>query len=136
MNRHQRVAMLFGLLLISVAVLGCANNSRIETSVAYEDDLDAARQSIREAEQSGAAEYCNVELGLAREKVRDAESAIRAGDAERVQRLAVQAELDANLAMAKTRNQETQALIGEVRSSLQTLEEELRRGEARDLSRP
>lgn len=134
MNRHQRVVMLFGLLVISAIVLGCANNGRVDESVAYEDDLDAARQSLREAEQAGAAEYGNVELGLAREKLRAAERAAQEGDGALVRRLAIEADLDADLAVAKTRNQETQALAGETRASLQTLEQELRRstnGEAR-----
>ena len=135
MNRHQRVLMLFGLLTISAIVLGCANNGRLDDSVAYQDDLDAARQSVREAEQAGAAEYGNVELGLAREKLRAAESAAQEGDGALVRRLAIEADLDADLAVAKTRNQETQALAGEMRSSLQTLEEELRRSTNSDLPR-
>lgn len=135
MNRHQRVVMLFGLLLISALVLGCANSGRVDDGVAYQDDLDAARQSLREAEQAGAAEYGNVELGLAREKLRAAESAAQEGDGALARRLAIEADLDADLAVAKTRNQETQALAGEMRSSLQTLEEELRRSTNSDLSR-
>ena len=38
MNRNQRVVMLFGLLVISAIVLGCANPSRIETT-AYESGV-------------------------------------------------------------------------------------------------
>lgn len=136
MNRNQRVVLLFGLLLISAIVLGCANNSRVDEAVAYEDDLDRARQSIREAEQNGAAEFGNAELAIAREKLRAAEVAAQQDDGERVRRLAVEADLDADFALAKTRNRETQALVTEIRSGLRTLEEELRRSESSDLSRP
>lgn len=132
MTRYHKVVLLFGLLLISAVVLGCANNGRVAT-VAYEDDLEAARQSIRDAEQAGAAEFGNAELALAREKVRAAERAAQERDGERVQRLAVEAGLDADLAVAINRNRETQKLVTEVRAGLQTLEDELRRSE---LARP
>jgi hypothetical protein len=48
----------------------------------------------------------------------------------------VEAALDADLAVAINRSRETQALATEARSSLQTLEEELRRGEVPDQARP
>ena len=39
MNRHQqRVALVFGLLLISIALLGCANDSRV-TALGYVGEL-------------------------------------------------------------------------------------------------
>jgi hypothetical protein len=48
----------------------------------------------------------------------------------------VEADLDADLAVAVKRSRETQALAAEARSSLQTLEEELRRGEVSEQTRP
>ena len=58
MNRHyQRVTLPFGLLLISAALLGCANNSERVVPAAYEQDLARARASINEAEQAGAEEF-------------------------------------------------------------------------------
>jgi hypothetical protein len=135
MNRIQRVVLLFGLLLISAVVLGCANNGRVETA-AYEGDLERARNSIAEAEQAGAAEFGGPELALARDKLRAAERAAEEDDGERARRLAVEADLDADLAVAIKRNRETQELVTEVRSGLRTLEDELRRGETRELSRP
>jgi hypothetical protein len=47
----------------------------------------------------------------------------------------VEADLDADVAVAIKRNRETQALATEVRSTLQTLDDELRRGGA-DSSSP
>jgi hypothetical protein len=56
MNRHQqRVALLFGLLLISVALLGCADGNRAMTARAHDDDL------AREHAQASAME---THLGL------------------------------------------------------------------------
>src|SRR5262245_23737659 len=101
MNRHQqRVVLLFGLLLISAALLGCANNARVATAAEYEPDLARARASISEAEQAGAAEFGSAELTLAREKMRAAEDAAEEGESDRARNLAVEADLDADLATA------------------------------------
>ena len=82
---------------------------------------------VIEAEQAGADRFGSAELSLARDKLRAAEDAADDGAAERAQRLAVEADLDADLAAAITRNQQTQALVSEVESTLRTLEDELRR---------
>jgi len=136
MNRHQRVVMLVALLTISAVVLGCANNSRVETQPTYEADLMRARTSVADAERSGAAEFANPELTLAREKIRAAERALEEDEIERAQRLAAEAVLDADLAAAVARHRETEQLAAEVRSGLQTLEQELERGAAPSLARP
>jgi hypothetical protein len=140
MNRHQqRVALLFGLLVVSAVLLGCANSpaSRTERGVppAYEQDLARARAAIDEAEQSGAAEFGGPQLTMARDKLRAAENAAESGAGERAQQLAVEADLDADLATAITRNRQTRALVAEVESGLRTLEQELRRGESVELER-
>jgi hypothetical protein len=137
MNRHQqRVVLLFSLLLISAALLGCAGNRSVTesaaTAVALEQDFERARASIAEAEAAGAEELGGAQLTLARDKLRAAEDAVEDGESERARRLAVEASLDADLATAITRNRETQALVTEVRSGLRTLEEELRRSEGAD----
>ena len=137
MNRHQqRVMLLFGLLLISAALLGCASNRTAETTRAipspYEQDLIRARASIAEAEQAGAEEFGGGHLTLARDKVRAAELAFDDGAGERADQLAVEAGLDAELALAITRNRQTQTLVTEVQSGLRALEDELRRTSGAD----
>jgi hypothetical protein len=128
MNRsQQRAALFLGLLMITAAMLGCASNERVETTAAYEQELVRARASIAQAEQAGAAEFGSAQLALARDKLREAEIAANDGDGVRAQRLAVEATVDAELADAITRNEQTQALVSEVRSGLDTLEGELRR---------
>ena len=143
MERQQlRVVPLVGLVLISAATLGCANNNRVanrdgrDAVPAYEQDLARTRASIAEAEQAGAAEFGNRELALAREKLRAAEEAAEDGDVQRARELAVEADLDADLAAAVTRNQQTQALVTEIRAGLRTLEDELRRTDGPALGRP
>lgn len=131
MNTKQRVVMLFGLMISSGLAVGCANNSRTSRVDIpdFERDIARARASLAEAEQAGAADYGNAQLALARDKLRAAEEFADDGDIERARRLAIEADLDADLAVAITRNRETQQLATEVRSGLQTLEDELRRGQ-------
>lgn len=147
MDRRQlRIALLLGLLPISAAMLGCANssnnnradnrNDRDRREAPFEQELGRARASLAEAEQAGAAEFGNRELALAREKLRAAEDAIEDGDPERARELALEADLDADLATAMTRNQQTQALVTEIRAGLRTLEDELRRADGAGLARP
>ena len=138
MNRNQRVLMFFGLMVVSALVLGCANNARTSRAdiPGYERDIARARASLAEAEQAGAADYGSAQLALARDKLRAAEQFADDGDTERARRLAIEADLDADLAVAITRNRETQQLAAEVQSGLQTLEDELRRGRATDTIAP
>jgi hypothetical protein len=145
--------MLCGLVVIGATMLlGCAGNTgntradardeRVDdrseriASPAYADGLAQARASLAEAEQAGAAQFGNAELALARDKLRAAERAAEDGDLELASQLAVEADLDADLATAKTRNAQTQALVTEVRSGLRTLEDELRRNEQSGAPRP
>ena len=141
-SQQLRVVPLAGLALMSAALLGCANNNRVairdgrDATPAYEQDLARTRASIAEAEQAGAAEFGNRELALARDKLRAAEDAAEDGDVQRARELAVEADLDADLAAAITRNQQTQALVTEIRAGLRTLEDELRRADGPGLDRP
>ena len=53
MNRHQqRVALLFGLLLISVALLGCANGIRVD-ALSSDHDLAHERAQVLTEARSG-----------------------------------------------------------------------------------
>jgi hypothetical protein len=138
MNKQQRVVMLFALLAMTAMALGCANNTRVSRRAetpAYDAELARARASIAAAEQAEAARYGNQELTLARSKLRAAEEAAEDGDVALAVQLATEADLDADLAVAKTRNHETQELVTEVRSGLRTLEDELQRSGA-DSARP
>jgi hypothetical protein len=141
MNRHQqRVMLLFSLLLISAALLGCANNAPVapsaDAAIVYEQERRRALASIAEAEQAGAQELGSAQLTLARDKLRAAEEAAEDDEAERARRLAVEANLDADLAAAIARNRQTQELVTEVRAGLRTLEDELQRTEGTELDRP
>jgi predicted metal-dependent hydrolase len=118
----------------AIAVAGCAGNSRADAGT-YRDDLARAEASIVEAQQLGAAERGSVDLSRAREKLDAARRASEEGDKNGAQRLAIEADLDADVAAATARNQEMQFAATELRESIRTLQDELRRNEQRRLGR-
>jgi hypothetical protein len=128
MNRRYRPVI--GAAVAAALLTACASSPDRRSGVAppASNELAEARASITAAEQAGAAEYGSAELALAREKLTVAEQEAEDGNIIRAQQLAVEADLDADLAAAITRHRQTQLLAEEVDSGLRTLEEELRRG--------
>jgi Domain of unknown function (DUF4398) len=110
---------------VLLTAAGCASNS--PEAVSYEAGLERAAASIRAAEQAGAYEHGSAELNLAREKLNEARAAAEAGAYERAMRLAVEADLDADLAVAIAGNQEIQIAVRELEDSNATLQDEVRR---------
>jgi hypothetical protein len=128
-----RTVVLLGLAALTMTA-GCAGGSRrgeTEVEAAYQDELDRAEASILAAERAGAYEHGSADLNLAREKLNEARQAAEEGEVARAERLAVEADLDAHVAMATAQNQESQAAVEELQESIRTLEEELRRSETR-----
>src|SRR5271170_1395371 len=64
--------------------------------------LTAARTAIGDAEKAGAGRYAAAELGEARQKLTDANSAVEQKDMPGAQRLAEQSHVEADLASANT----------------------------------
>lgn len=120
----------------AVAAWGCAGNSqRTADEVAYREDFVRAEASIGEAERAGAYESGGAELNRAREKLNAARKASEEGDVVIAQRLAIEADLDADLAAATARNRDAQSAVSELQQSIETLQEELRRNEQRGVGR-
>jgi hypothetical protein len=136
MNTGVTRTALLGLASLAVVTIaaGCAGESRraeTEVEAAYQDELDRAEASILAAERAGAYEHGSADLNLAREKLNAARQAAEEGEVVTAERLAVEADLDAHVAMATAQNQESQAAVEELQESIRTLEEELRRSDAR-----
>ncbi|HZF27741.1 MAG TPA: DUF4398 domain-containing protein [Gammaproteobacteria bacterium] len=110
---------------------GCA----AERSLPKPEDLTRATASVEAAEKAGAYEHANVEMAQARRKLSSAQRALADGDRDVAARLAVEADLDAQLAMAKARSHETQAAVAELHENIRTLQEELRRSDFETLGR-
>jgi predicted metal-dependent hydrolase len=119
-----------------IVAAGCAGNSqRADSGTPDNDAIERAAASIDEAERAGAFEHGSADLNRAREKLTAARKASEEGDDDVAQRLAIEADLDADVAAATARNQEMQSAVTELEDSIRTLQDELRRNEQRSLGR-
>jgi len=114
-----------------LAVAGCAS----ERSLPRPEEITRAEATIDAADKAGAYERGSTEMTLARQKLASAQKALADGDNGIASRLAVEADLDAQLAMAKARSHEMQAAVAELNESIRTLQQELRRNEVETLGR-
>lgn len=108
----------------AVALSGCASQRSDEQPPAA---FFQAEASIQQAEQADAQRYASHELNLARQQLQEARNARQQGELARAERLAAQAQVDAELAAAKAGNEQLQMVVQELRASLDTLRQELNR---------
>jgi hypothetical protein len=88
--------------------------------------------AVRQAETSvGNSEAGAIELQQARDTFAEAQRELTAKNETRAQRLAVQAELEAQLAVAKTQNAQARRAADELLASIQTLRQETERSDTR-----
>ena len=88
------------------------------------DKLAVAKSSVDRAEQAQAAQFAQVELSAARNKLAAAQAAADKKDAETAARMADQAEVDAQLAEFTARAKQQEQLVNEMDASLRDLREE------------
>lgn len=113
--------------LATATLAGCAAHRSVE----YRDDLAQAKASVDAAQRNGAAQYGAAELDLARQKLTAAQRALDDKDEQRALDLSQEAKLDADLALAKSENQEQQAALTQLKDSIRTLQDEASRNEQR-----
>jgi hypothetical protein len=120
-----------------LAAASCASerSNRSARSSSQPEELTRATASVEAAEKGGAYEHGSVELSQARRKLMSAQQALADGDDEIASRLAEEADVDAQLAMAKARSQEMQAAVAELNESIRTLQNEVRRNDLETLGR-
>jgi len=93
------------------------------------DKLAVAKSSVERAEQAQAAQFAQVELSTARNKLAAAQAAADKHDADVAARLADQADVDAQLAEHTARAKQQQQLVDQMDASLRDLRNEtLRNG--------
>lgn len=114
-----------GTLLMGSAALALA--ACASTPPVPDEHIARAETSIRQAEQSGAPEHSALELDKAREKLMEAQLAVRDEDYVRAQRLAEQASADAEYAAAHARTSQAEEAVQEVQETLATLRQEVDR---------
>lgn len=89
--------------------------------------MAAAHASISEAESAGAVQQAPVDLLAARDKIGKAEAAIRDKRYVQAQRLAEEAQVDAEVAQQKSRVVKARATAAELERSNQLLRQETER---------
>lgn len=90
--------------------------------------LDAARDAIRNAEQTRALQDAPLELTQAREKLAAADQAVDSRDMEAAERLARESRILAELSVAITDRESARRVNQDIQRSMEMLEEELQRG--------
>jgi len=88
------------------------------------DKLAVAKSSVDRAEQAQAAQYAQVELSTARNKLAAAQAAADKHDADVAARLADQADVDAQLAEYTARAKQQEELVNEMDAGLRDLRNE------------
>lgn len=115
------------LMAVPVAALGaCASNPDRPFQ-----ELARAEASIEQAQASGAREYGAAELEAAQNKLVRARTAADDNDGMMAGRYAREAALDANLAIAITRNRQAELSVEELNRSIETLRQEISRNQSR-----
>ena len=115
---HHRSRMVAGCLLLGLS--GCANE-------ALNQQLATTREAVDQAKMVGAAETAPAEFDVAVDKLNRATAAATERHAEEATRLAQQAQVDANLARAKTDSTQARIAAAELTKSNQILREALNR---------
>lgn len=117
----------FGTLTLGLAACG---SSRLPPP--SETELTATRSAVAQAEQAGAADHAPLELRSARQKLEQAEAALREGEGEAARFLIAEALVDAELAQTVARSTQAQAAVNELQESIRALREEVDRNRRGD----
>jgi septal ring factor EnvC (AmiA/AmiB activator) len=88
------------------------------------DKLAVAKSSVERAEQAQAAQFAQVELTMARNKLAAAQAAADKSNADLAARMADQAEVDAQLAEFTARAKQQEQLVNEMDASMRDLRNE------------
>ncbi|MFL1405901.1 DUF4398 domain-containing protein [Marinobacter sp. M1N3S26] len=113
---------LLALVTSGLLITGCASSPPAPTTL-----LDDARTAVVSAEQYNAGRFAASELGDAREKLAQADTAVREERMDDAERLAVEARVEAELAYAKTEAAKAAAINAEMQRGAEALTEEMNR---------
>lgn len=108
--------------LAIVTLAGCASTGDLPR-----EEMAVARAAVDRAAGPAGAD-APVEVSQAREKLERATAAVARKDYDVARRLAEQAEVDANLAEAKSHSARSDRALQEVREGIRQLREEIARG--------
>ncbi|MBZ2190555.1 DUF4398 domain-containing protein [Alcanivorax sp. JB21] len=111
-----------GLAVILAILVGCASTPEPPTG-----SLTSAREAIASAEQSDARQHAGAELDEAKQKLMQAEKAVESEDMLDAERLAQQARVVAELAIARTATAKASQVNRQLHQDADALNEELQR---------
>jgi hypothetical protein len=113
---------------LAVAVMGAGGCSSVESPIAA---VSQAQLALRQAEQSKASQHAPLELRKARDKLTEAEQAMRNEEYLKARRLSEQALADARLAEVKAESEIARQNAAELQEIIKTLRLETERGSSR-----
>ncbi len=111
--------------LISISIV-CLVLAACATSQPGPEVVDTAKEAIKAAEAVGGDEFAPVEMRFAREKLASAEKGMEKQKYEVAVYLLEEAEINAELAIEKSRTARSRRAVNELRKSNEELEENLR----------
>ena len=119
---NARVCTIFGLTALAI-LAGCSSVSQ-----ATRDSVARSETAVNQAQQTlGNSESGAMELQAARNRLQQAQQAVKDGKDQPAARLADEATLTAQLATAKSRTASVQRAADDVRASIETLRKEAER---------
>lgn len=110
-------------LTLAVLAAGCA------TTPPPTDALDRAESAIDAARAEGAVEQAPMELRFARDKLEAARTAVDEEAYTRARRLASEARVNAELAVAKTQSAKARATVEDLRRRIEELQRDIERAQ-------
>ncbi len=105
-----------------LALAACAPSMQPPTS-----QMALAESAVDQATASGAYEYAPLELKMAQDKVDQAKTAVQAKEYVKAERLLEQAEIDAQLAEAKSSTKKSRKAVDSLQQGIDLLREEIQR---------
>lgn len=106
---------------ITLVLVSCASTKPSMQELAQTEAV------INQADQVGAEEYAPLEIRESRKKLQQARELEAEEKYDKAQRLAIRAEVDAELAQAKALSEKAQNAVQQLRDSIRLLKEEIER---------
>jgi hypothetical protein len=119
--RFKTVWVLLGICFL--VATGCA------TQTAPMETISGAEMAIKVAEESDASVNAPLELKLAKDKLEQANAAVKQEEFEKAKRLADEAMVDARLAQTRSLADKQKKLAEEMRDSIEALQKEIKRSQ-------
>lgn len=122
-SRYKWYRMVVPIAFVAIFTAACATTEKKEVA----PQLAVARTIVADAVSAGAPEFAPVELQAAQENLDAAEKAAMAEDYKRAKQLGEKAQINAQLAIARTRAGKAQKAAEALKESNRTLRDEMNR---------